>query len=68
MGDSWINDCVAFYIMEIDIVLWGFYFIYFIVIIMGHNWVFKGKNFTILFVYKYSEQFSVVWLFGSNTK
>ena len=48
---SWINDCVAFYIMEKDIVFWGFYFNYFMVIMLGHNRVFKGKNFTMLFVY-----------------
>ena len=50
MGDSWINDCVAFYIMEKDIVFWGVYFIYFRVIILGHNRVLKGKNITMLFV------------------
>ena len=51
MADSWINDCVVFYIMEKDIVFWQFYLIYFGVIILGHNQVFEGKNLTILFAH-----------------
>ena len=37
--------------MEKDIVFWGFYFIYFRIIILEHNRVFKSKNFTVRFVY-----------------
>ena len=36
MDDSWINDCVAFCIMEKDIVFWWFYFFYLRVIILEH--------------------------------
>ena len=51
MDDSWINDCVAFCIMEKDIAFCGFYFTYFGVIILGHIQVFKSKNFTQMFLY-----------------
>ena len=37
--------------MEKDIVFWGFYLIYFRVIILGHNRVFEGKNLIMLFVH-----------------